>query len=200
MSTVAQHYQPERPIVVGNHQPRCSSQRASTQHRASFRISTFPSLVGSFESRLEVGSRQLRVEPLRDASHRRATHLNVYQTQQRPHSCGHWWACPAFRPAPHPYARQRYVSQCNSTNYATQRRRPFGRVRWVSSCCRVSQRTISHHVAPPHISTNTCQASVAFRQLAVRRNRRRPDPLRATAQHAMSHLVVPHLNAPSTTT
>jgi hypothetical protein len=69
MTTVAQHYQPDRPIAVGNRH-RCSILRRTTAHRIAPRLtSTFPSLVGSFESRLVVGNRQHHVR-LRDAPFR----------------------------------------------------------------------------------------------------------------------------------
>lgn len=58
MTTVAQHYQPIRPIAVGNCQRRYAQLRSTTLGIAHQVTSTFPSLVGSFGNRLGVGNRQ----------------------------------------------------------------------------------------------------------------------------------------------
>ncbi len=152
MTIVAQHYQPRRPIVVGNHQRCIAAPLRATRHAVPLCTSTFSSLVGSFESRLVVGNCQTsRLAASRHpASQRNASHLNEYQTQQQPHSCGFWWACPAdrdpqLRAALH-LAPPLISASRTSTNYATQRRRPSGRVRWVSH--QMPSRTAASRVLP----------------------------------------------------
>lgn len=68
MSTVAQPYPPERPIAVGNRQPHVAARHIATPLPSAPRNSTFPSLVGSFGSRLVVGNRQQRPSPTGSAS------------------------------------------------------------------------------------------------------------------------------------
>lgn len=212
---IAQLYQPVRPIEVGNRHVRpgvvslrCTSHCDLMLRIARHRISTFPSLVGSIESRLVVGNCQT---PRQYASQHRATHrcasrsyatqriplsspivlrglfgwlatdfaslgalsqrsvsrdlafhLNEHQTQQQPHSCGYWWACPAATFTQHSAALRCALLRCASlrisTNCATQRRRPSGRVRWVShqppQPC-VAQRAAAPRFATHLISTNT---------------------------------------------
>lgn len=60
MKTVAQHYQPSRLIAVGNRQHCRSSQHIAAPRYIVHCTSTFPSLVGSVVSRLEVGNRHSR--------------------------------------------------------------------------------------------------------------------------------------------
>lgn len=76
MTIVAQHYQPERPIAVGNRQSRVEALRSAAPRRARPVISTFPSLVGSFGNRLGVGNRQLSHIARHGAARRNTTTCN----------------------------------------------------------------------------------------------------------------------------
>lgn len=58
MTIVAQLYQPARPIAVGNRLHRINPRRSPSPRTFTPINSTFPSLVGSFGSRLEVGNCQ----------------------------------------------------------------------------------------------------------------------------------------------
>lgn len=201
--SVAQLYPPRRPIAVGNHQFHSASRGCAPLRIVPQRFSTFPSLVGSFASRLVVGNchrarrhfATLRLAPQHHAihiistnsvtqphgptrtigvgnyrlgaPHLRVSHgtipqhifaqLNEYQTQWRPHSCGHRWACPAVSPLDDPRRTlsQRVASLRISTNTAFQRRRPSGGVRWeaASSAAQVyeSLRSTSHDCASQRI-------------------------------------------------
>lgn len=86
MKTVAQCHLPKRPIAVGNRQLRRTTLLAIPRCIVPPHIATFPSLVGSFGSRLGVGSRQRRSATQRCASLRVNTHSTSTNTAHQPHS------------------------------------------------------------------------------------------------------------------
>lgn len=136
MTTVAQHYQPRRLIAVGNRQLRSTARRSFARHDTRQPISTFPSLVGSLLSRLEVGNRQRFCAPHHTAPRHITVYRFSYQRITLPSVVGLRAECGGYL-LPQLPTPKRVTTFRNS-----------------SSC----------------ISTNTCQASVAFGQLAVRRN------------------------------
>lgn len=160
---IAQLYQPERPIEVGNRHPMF---RATVHHivmprDASCRNSTFPSLVGSFESRLGVGNCQPRIAPLHGARRRcapRRPALQVISTNTKLSSNRIRAVIGGLVLPRRSSARRnssRHTAQFRiSTNYATQRRRPSGRVRWVSHQPGASRRPAAHGIATLRFATH----------------------------------------------
>lgn len=160
MTTVAQLYQPARPIEVGNRQlMRRSAWFGSVSHRsAPLRKTTFPSLVGSFESRLGVGNRQ----PLRHRARQCITALrasrqlistNTKLSSNRIRAVIGGLVLPtaaSCRRATRRSEPRRVAPQLISTNYATQRRRPSGRVRWVSHQAGPVRQLASQRLATLH--------------------------------------------------
>lgn len=222
---IAQLYQPVRPIEVGNRQPLSTPLRTFVLRYASRRFSTFPSLVGSFESRLEVGNcHQVTLHPTaqRAISFRATPLLISTNTAVQPNSPSRAiWVASHRSPflsawrhaAPHRSASRldiallistniklssnriravigglvllcrdssqgnyplRAMPHLNSTNYATQRRRPSGRVRWAD--CLPRHCDSRHCAARLNTSSSAssqripCQAPAIFGWRAVRRN------------------------------
>lgn len=142
MTTVAQLNQPLRPIAVGNRQLRFAARHCVPRRDSIHFHSTFPSLVGSFGSRLEVGNRQ----PSLLYS---ARHITARRFVSR---------SPTSQRIPNPIATAFVRSLVGLSCYdATLDSDPH--------------HTSPQHSIPHHISTNTaCQAATAFWRSSVRRN------------------------------
>ncbi len=199
---IAQLYQPERPIEVGNRQPRTSAPRSMSRRSVRLLISTFPSLVGSFESRLEVGNCHCRPAPLRLTALRTAPrHIS---TNTKPSSnriravIGGLVLPPRFRNNARRSASLRPATQLNE--YAAQRRRPSGRVRWVSHQAGPVRQLASQRLATLHRASHlngrpSGRHPQAFRQECFGMPSLvspRPASLRCTSQGVVSHAISTH--------
>jgi hypothetical protein len=156
--------------------------RQFAQHVAALRnsahvTSTFPSLVGSFESRLGVGNRQHLGSVQRNTARRNTARCS--SSQRIPNSAATAFARLLVGLSCH-LASRRHASQHVTPRLMSSQRITLPSVVGLRAECggyphQLLQGCAAQVAAAPHfathsISTNTCQASVAFGQLAVRRN------------------------------